>query len=133
MARILIIDDSADERDLVTYALLSAGHVVSMADNGESGLALQRHFQAEILVTDIFMPYKDGIETIFEFKRDFPAVRIIAMSGSGFVSSSAYLSAARQIGADAVLHKPFAIQELLDAVKMIHAQSSHEGAAAPGP
>src|SRR5215470_9909546 len=118
MARVLVIEDSADLRDLIAQVLLPNGHVVTVADDGEHGLALQRaDFGADVLVTDIFMPNRDGIEVIVDFKREYPDVKIIAMSGgTGRFDGFHYLVAAEQAGADVVLHKPFEIDELLAAI-----------------
>jgi len=119
MARVLVIDDSADLRDALAHALLSDGHIVTIADDGERGVALQAEFRADILVTDIFMPNKDGIETILEFKEHYPEVRIIVMSASDRLNNSTYLATARQLGCDVILRKPFRIHELLDAVQSL--------------
>ena len=116
MARVLLIDDSTDLRSALAQALLSVGHKVRVAADGERGLAFQPLFRAEIVITDIFMPDKDGIETVQEFKHDYPNVKIIVMSGSGRLDNSTYLAAARHVGADAILRKPFDIQELLDSI-----------------
>jgi CheY-like chemotaxis protein len=66
-----------------------------------------------VLITDIFMPERDGIELIHQFKSAFPQVKIIAMSGGGRISKTDYLSFAADIGADRVLRKPFAAYTLL--------------------
>jgi CheY-like chemotaxis protein len=116
MARILLIDDAADLRNALMHALRSDGHVVAAAGDGEQGVALQPGFDADILITDIFMPNMDGIETIQEFKQSSPGTRIIVMSASNKLKSSTYLTIAQELGVDMVLHKPFSIQELLDVV-----------------
>ena len=97
-------------------ALLSEGHVVEMAGDGDAGLALQPDFVAEVVITDIFMPNKDGIETIQEFRQRYPEAGIIVMSASEKLNNSTYLAAARQVGADVALPKPFSIERLLEAV-----------------
>jgi DNA-binding response OmpR family regulator len=116
MARILLVDDAVDLRNALVYALQSEGHVVAAADDGEQGMALQRGFNADVLITDIFMPNKDGIETIQEFKEMSPGARIVVMSASNRLNSSTYLTIARELGVDEVMNKPFSIQELLDVV-----------------
>lgn len=121
MARVLIIDDSADLRDVYAHALLSDGHVVSIAEDGERGMALQAEFQAEILVTDIFMPNRDGLETIQDFMTLYPQVKIIVVSGSGRLDNSPYLATAKEMGVRIVLSKPFDIGVLLDAVSKLQA------------
>jgi DNA-binding response OmpR family regulator len=116
MARILLLEDAVDLRDALVHALRMEGHIVKAAGDGEEGVALQPGFGAEILVTDIFMPNKDGIETIQEFKGSSPATRIVVMSAGGKLNSSVYLTIAQQLGVDAIMQKPFGIQELLDVV-----------------
>src|SRR5262245_58011117 len=109
MARILVIDDDADLREVMQETLQSAGHEVLLAPDGIQGLELQRASPADVVITDIFMPDKEGIETICELKQEFPGVKIIAMSGGGtHVRKPAYLSTASELGADVVLRKPFA-------------------------
>jgi DNA-binding response OmpR family regulator len=116
MARILVVEDAADLRNVLVHALKMAGHVVEAADDGAQGVALQPGFGAEILVTDIFMPNKDGIETIQEFKQSSPGTRIVVMSAGGRLNSSVYLTIAQQLGVDEILLKPFGIREFLDVV-----------------
>ena len=116
MARILLVEDAADLRDALVHALRMEGHIVEAANDGEQGVALQSGFGADILITDIFMPNKDGIETIQEFRDSSPETRIVVMSAGGSLNSSTYLTIAQELGVDAVLQKPFGIQELLDVV-----------------
>ena len=76
----------------------------------------QRARPAQVLITDIFMPGQEGIETIAAFRREWPEIRIIAMSGGGEVSRRGYLGVAESVGADATLQKPFSFATLLDAL-----------------
>jgi CheY-like chemotaxis protein len=124
MARILLVDDAVDLRNALAHALQSEGHVVAAADDGEQGAAMQPGFGAEILITDIFMPNKDGIETIQEFKQSSPGTRIVVMSASNRLNSATYLTIAQELGVDVVLQKPFSIQELLDVVAKLSAPKS---------
>jgi len=116
MARIMVIDDDADLRSLLQYVLSSAGHEVLTAGDGLEALNLQRTNPVQLIITDMFMPEHEGIETILEFRRDFPDVGIIAMSGA---SEQAFemLSVARRMGAAQVLEKPFSTPELLSAIE----------------
>ena len=87
---------------------------------GLLGLELQRREPADIVITDIFMPFKDGIETIVELREQFPDTRIIAMSGGGqHLKKHDYLWAAQEFGAVTTLHKPFDAEQLLEAVRKI--------------
>src|SRR3981081_1948590 len=86
MARILVIDDEDDSRALVSQGLESERHGVITATDGAQGLALQRQRPADLVITDIFMPEPDGLETIHALKKDFPGLKVIAMSGGGRAS-----------------------------------------------
>lgn len=122
MSRILVIDDEEDVRALALEALASAGHEVILAADGVQGLKLQRERPADVVITDLLMPEKEGIETILDLKREFPNVKIIAISGGGkAVNKLSYLSLAGDLGADLVLTKPFDIQFLLKAVQEVTA------------
>jgi|SRR5687767_7419062 CheY-like chemotaxis protein len=114
MHRILVIDDSKDIRDLIQRILMDAGYSVSVAGDGHEGLQLLRATHAEVVITDIFMPNQDGIETIAQLKAEFPGTKIIAISGgSKLVNSDSYSTTLREFGAHALLAKPFDPDELL--------------------
>jgi len=117
MARILVVDDDHDICEVLAMGLTHAGHEVRVAADGASAL---RHVRAEpfdLIITDIFMPGKEGIETIMEIRRDFPAVKVVAMSGGGRTGDLHYLRDAVALGAVRTLRKPFGRAELLDAVR----------------
>lgn len=128
-ARLLIVDDNADMRQSMKLLLERAGFEVEVAPDGTRALELQRARAADVLITDIFMPETDGLELIGLFKREFPGVRIIAMSGGGVRARGAfYLSTAETAGADAILQKPFESSALLEAVrKIVPAGGQSEG------
>ena len=115
MARILIIDDDAATRRILEHALTSAGHEVAAASDGEQGIQLHRLRPADLVITDLFMPNKEGIETIAELTREFPQLAIIAMSG-GHATSASMLKVAQLLGEVRVLEKPFDSETLLAAV-----------------
>jgi CheY-like chemotaxis protein len=118
MTRLLVVDDSADMRESMKLLLERAGYRVELAGNGTEALAAQRRRAADVLITDIFMPEADGLETIEAFKREFPQVKILAMSGGGVrVGGAVYLETARVAGADAMLRKPFEMKVLLQALQ----------------
>jgi CheY-like chemotaxis protein len=118
MARILIIDDNDDLRAVVCGVLESAGHEVIQAPNGVQGIELQRKSPVDLVITDILMPEKEGIETIRELAREFPALKIIAMSGAGLPHKIASLTfIAKEFGAHAFLSKPFEPGALLESVQ----------------
>jgi DNA-binding NtrC family response regulator len=117
MAHLLVIDDDASVRQTMRRILLDAGHSVIEADNGTTGLAQLTQSPIDIVLTDIFMPGTEGVETIQQIRRLRPTMKIIAMSGA--YSSDAYLSAAAKLGAQAVLKKPFRTAELRDTVNQV--------------
>lgn len=117
MARILLIDDDAELRVLAGLNLKEAGYDVSLAADGNEGLKLFRQEPADLVITDIYMPNREGLETIRDLRQRFPGVGIIAMSGRA--TAGTMLGIARKLGADEVLQKPFATNELLDAISKV--------------
>jgi CheY-like chemotaxis protein len=116
---ILVVDDEPDIRDLLGRMLKAAGHQVVCVGNGlEATKAMTQH-TIDVVLTDLLMPDKDGIEVITEIRRKYPAVRLIAMSGGGHVPRGQYLHIAKGLGAHALLAKPFERQELLDAIASV--------------
>lgn len=115
MALVLIIDDASTVRELIRR-MLGAEHSVIEAEDGEAGLALFQERQPQLVITDLLMPKKEGIETIQEIRRQGREAKIIAMSGSTGPGRELYLDAARKLGADAVLTKPFNAAKLLEIV-----------------
>src|SRR5262245_28661239 len=109
--KLLIADDEPDVRLSLQLALELAGYAVRTAANGLEALILQRESAADILITDIFMPDADGIETIANFRKEFPDTRIIVVSGAGKRPKSDYLHAAQVVGADLTLRKPLDIDQ----------------------
>jgi len=114
MPRILVIDDDPEMRAMLEQTLQSAGHQVVLAADGRQGLAQIAITPADLVITDLYMPNKDGLETILELRQRFPKVVIIAMSGRAVAATM--LSIARQLGAIEILLKPFVTNELLRAV-----------------
>jgi len=118
--RLLVADDDADTRHSMKLLLERAGYEVELAENGTQALQQQRERPADVLITDIFMPETDGLETIQRFRREFPQVRIIAMSGGGVhVKGEKYLATAGIAGADAILRKPFQTKHLLETLRSL--------------
>ena len=117
MRRLLVADDSPDMRESLRLILERAGYEVMVAPDGARALELQRERPADVLITDIFMPEQDGLETITAFRREFPGTRIVAMSGGGVrVDGAIYLETAGVAGADILLDKPFDPKSLLQAL-----------------
>ena len=116
MACILIIDDEPELLAIMRAALEKDGHEVFAARNGVDGLAQIGRIPVELVITDIMMPEKDGIETIIAMRRQRPNIPVIAISGGGNVGKTHYLTMAEKFGATRILAKPFRRQQLLDAV-----------------
>ncbi|HSJ31717.1 MAG TPA: response regulator [Longimicrobiales bacterium] len=116
MASVLIIDDDLGIRRMLRGALERAGHRIEEASNGAEGMQRYRTAPADLVITDVFMPDQDGIETIQQLREEFPESRILAISGGSVGGSSAALTDAMMFGADATLAKPFTVHELIAAV-----------------
>ena len=113
MSAILVIDDDASVREVVSEMLRLEGHTVTIAENGREAIPLLAANTFDLVITDLIMPEKEGIETISEIRRTNNKIPIVAISGGGRLGPGDYLETARYIGADATLAKPFARQELL--------------------
>jgi DNA-binding NtrC family response regulator len=113
MARILVIDDDEALRTLLQRALQRVGHEVTTAEDGAVALKAMSKSGADVVVTDIFMPQMEGIETIRALRKLYPDVAIIAMTGGGNRRWQEYLEVAESFGAAAVLGKPFEIAALV--------------------
>jgi CheY-like chemotaxis protein len=121
VASILLVEDDDSVRDILHKALVGAGYEVEVAPNGEVALAAYRRHKSDVVITDLVMPEKDGLEMIMELRRLDPAVKIIAMSGGGRTlgPGQLYLESARSFGAHQVLAKPFTSAALLKAVSAV--------------
>lgn len=118
MKRILVIDDEQQIRTLVAHILESEGYRVDQASDGQKGLYQMQREPVDVIITDILMPAKDGLETIREIRRDFPAAKIIAISGgSQRWGEMEFLPIAQKFGADRILPKPFHHEQLLNNVR----------------
>ena len=117
MTRILVIDDNEDFAELIRHFLNAEGFSVAIAMDGRIGLEIQRHQPADIIVTDIFMPRQDGVETIAALRTEFPAARIIAMTGRESLTDYDALRVADELGAVRTFKKPFDIPDLVAVVK----------------
>ena len=115
---VLVIDDDADLRELIRDSLEHEGFEVAIAANGARGLESQRRKPAHIVITDIFMPEKEGMETLIALREEFPRTQIIVMSGGGGGRQTVdYLGVARQLGAARSFRKPFDLHSLCAAVR----------------
>jgi DNA-binding response OmpR family regulator len=111
--RILIIDDDLVVRDTLITILEERGYEVITAVNGEQGLAIFRRERPDLLVTDIVMPVKEGLQTIREIREEWPDMKIIAISGGSRTERHDFLEIARQLGAWDVVVKPFDVDDFV--------------------
>ena len=117
MAQILIIDDDDQLRLMLRKTLERSGYEVVEAPNGKEGIKRFREMPCDLVITDLIMPEKEGLETISELKEDFPDIKVIAISGGGRVGPNDYLHLAKMLGAQRTLTKPIELPELLKTIK----------------
>ncbi len=116
MAKILLVDDDEQFRRMLQRTLERAGHSVVPASNGQEALDLFESAAPDLVLTDLIMPEREGLETILALRKRWNFSRIIAMSGGGRGAAEDYLLAARQLGVGSTLAKPFATGDLLNAL-----------------
>jgi DNA-binding NtrC family response regulator len=111
--RILVVDDDASIRRTLTILLSKAGYEVTQAADGSEAVRLWRDRGGDLVITDLHMPEKDGIQTIIELLSHSPGIRIIAMSGGGQTKRLDLLGNASLLGAVLTIEKPFTIAEMM--------------------
>jgi two-component system response regulator (stage 0 sporulation protein F) len=116
MARILIMDDEPSIRAMLRQALEHVGHEVREAGNGTEGMRSFRESPVDVVIADILMPEKEGLECILELKQLKPDLGIIAISGGSPHTQLDVLAIARHFGARRTFRKPFDVEKLLKAV-----------------
>jgi DNA-binding NtrC family response regulator len=119
MSTVLLIDDDSGMRDMIRRMLESAKYDVLDATSGVAGIALFRERRPDVVLTDILMPDKDGVETLREIRKIDPQARVIAMSGGGRAKYTNFLKVAKEFGATETIEKPFRREELLAAVARV--------------
>ena len=113
MARILLIDDDDAYLAMLRTSLEERGHLIVAASEGNAGITNFRSRKFDLVITDILMPKKDGVETIIELRRIDPSVRIIAISGGGhLVPAQNCIQIAKSLGVHTALEKPFSVDTL---------------------
>ena len=122
MPHILVIDDERPVRVMLRQMLEKEGYEVEEAPDGAAGMKLLHDHLHDLIITDLFMPEKEGIETMIEVRRHFPQVKIIAISGGGRAGALDLLPMAESFGALRTLAKPFERKELLEAVRAVLTQ-----------
>ena len=119
MARIIVIDDQEPIRRIVRRALEQEGHEVLDASEGEMGMRLLEQHAADVVITDIFMPGQDGILTLRQIRKQFPAVKVIVISGGDSSGLLDLRHDAELLGAVRSLQKPFTAAELVQTVREV--------------
>ena len=122
MPHILLIDDDDLFRTMLRATLCQMGYKVTEARNGQEGMALYAQIAPDLVLTDLIMPEKEGLETIMDLRRKYPGVKIIAMSGGGRGNGEDYLKMAKAMGARRVFAKPFVPDELAGAIDEVLGQ-----------
>jgi len=127
--RILVIDDERELLTALSGTLRQAGFSVRTATSAQSGLDALEKESVEVVITDIIMPRKSGIEVIDKVRTLYPSTRVIAISGGGnfgpfdyqtdSITTSAYLAASERHGAHAVLAKPFEAWEIIAVIHQV--------------
>jgi YesN/AraC family two-component response regulator len=124
--RILIIDDDFHVRDMMERLLRKAGYDAQLAENGVEAMKMHRENPMDLVITDIIMPEKEGMEVITEFRREYPSVKLIAISGGGRIGPANYLKMAKLLGAERTFAKPVDTSQLLSAIEELLAPPGKE-------
>jgi DNA-binding response OmpR family regulator len=119
MAKILVLDDEPSILLMIKKMLEKEGHEVYVALNGIEGMELFEEYKPDMVITDIIMPGKEGLETILELRKNYPGLKIIAISGGGRIGPQGYLPSAKYLGADMVFQKPLVQKEFIMAVSLL--------------
>ncbi len=114
---VLIVDDDEKVRKLLRGTFEESGYVVLEAVDGREALEQVGRHPIKLVITDLVMPEKDGVETIQALRQSYPEVKILAISGA--FGGSGYLKIASRLGADAVVAKPFQRDQVLEAVEQL--------------
>jgi len=116
MAKIVLIEDDETVRFTIGRTLEALGHTLRAAGDGRRGLQLVDEFAPDLVITDLLMPGMDGVEILMALRHYQPAPAVVAMTGGGCLSREQFLEVARQLGARAILCKPFSADDLNCAV-----------------
>ncbi len=118
MKKILVIDDDQQFNEMICMALSDTGYEVITAPDGLKGVQMFTAERPDLVISDLYMPEKEGLETVMELRQIDKAIRILVVSGgSPHMKMSDMFTMAEMFGADAVLPKPFSISTLLQKVK----------------
>ncbi len=119
--KILVVEDDEAVQKFICKILISAGHSIVAAGNGQECLTeINNNPDISVVITDLLMPKKEGIETIIDIKKTWPQIKILAISGGGRIEPEFYLKNAGALGADLTLKKPFTRHDLLRATEELY-------------
>ncbi|MCP4341447.1 MAG: response regulator [Desulfobulbaceae bacterium] len=124
--RILVIDDEPTALDLLRRILEMKGYDVLVATNGLEGVKLFLQQPCDLVITDMVMPVKDGLQTILDLRSHAPDLPVIAISGGGTISKERYLAVAGYLDRVITIAKPFAIEDITEAVSNLLQDQSSE-------
>ena len=116
---ILVVDDEPGIRELLCLMLEASGYTVMAAEDGFQAPKILAANPIQVVITDLLMPERDGLEFITEVRKSFPDVKIIAMSGGGHIARDSYLRIAKNFGAHFLLEKPFSQAGVLGAIETV--------------
>jgi CheY-like chemotaxis protein len=119
VSKLLVVDDDDAVRMMMRKMLEMASHDVTTAANGIQALNCLREQLPDVVILDIIMPEKEGLETIIELRRDYPTLKIIAISGGGSIGPANYLKLAKKLGAHLTMEKPIRMEELKAAIRQL--------------
>ncbi len=117
MSNILVVDDEPLICEMLEIFLSRAGHTVAIASDGAQAMERAKDLSIDLVVADIVMPEKDGLETISELRRMYPDIKIIAISGGSRIGNFDFLAMAEKLGADASFYKPLDNDKLLKTIE----------------
>jgi len=126
MIRILVIDDEPSVLDVLRKILQTEGYEVITAANGEEGLELFRQISCDLVITDMVMPVKDGLQTILDLRKEEPDLPVVAMSGGGTISKERYLVVAGYLDRVITIPKPFSVESITEAVVKLLFEAGEE-------
>ena len=126
MVHILVIDDEPSVLDVLRKILQLEGYEVITACNGEEGLELFRQFPCDLVITDMVMPVKDGLQTILDLRKEKPDIPVVAMSGGGTISKERYLVVAGYLDKVITIPKPFSVESITEAVTKLLFETDEE-------
>ncbi|MFP4563293.1 MAG: response regulator [Spirochaetia bacterium] len=126
MPKVLVIDDDVQVRQMLTHVLEEAGYGVKVASDGGEGVRIYRKSPVDVVILDVIMPDKEGVETLQELKSFDPGLKTIAISGGGRNRPGDYLNVMRALGAQEIFEKPVSKEKLLEAVRSLYRRSLWE-------